>query len=81
MVSVALGACALPRSGDRALEGFGQLRVINWSEYIDPELIEGVQLQLGLNIDYQELWEDKILIPLNKGSIHAKESKGDKQGN
>jgi len=35
-----------------------QLRVLNWSEYIDPDLIAGVGAELGLGIDYQELWED-----------------------
>lgn len=56
--SVALGACALPRSGDRPLEGFGQLRVINWSEYIDPELLPVIEADLRFITDYQETYED-----------------------
>ncbi|MFT5269293.1 MAG: spermidine/putrescine transport system substrate-binding protein, partial [Acidimicrobiales bacterium] len=43
---------------DDVVTSDGRLAILNWSEYIDPELLEGVQLQLGLNIDYQELWED-----------------------
>lgn len=53
-----LGGCALPRSGDRSLEGFGMLRVINWSEYIDPELLPIIEAELGLAVDYQETYED-----------------------
>ncbi len=56
--SALLGACALPRSGDRSLEGFGTLRVINWSEYIDPELLPVIEADLGLSLNYQEIYED-----------------------
>lgn len=53
-----LGACALPRSGDRPLEGFDSLRVINWSEYIDPELLPVIEADLGFPISYEETYED-----------------------
>jgi spermidine/putrescine transport system substrate-binding protein len=43
---------------DDVVTSGGRLAILNWSEYLDPELLEGVQLQLGLDIDYQELWED-----------------------
>ncbi len=55
---VSLGACALPRSGDRILEGSGTLRVINWSEYIDPELLPVIAGELGFDVNYQETFED-----------------------
>lgn len=35
-----------------------ELRVLNWSEYVDPELLDGVAADIGHVIDYQELWED-----------------------
>lgn len=56
--SAFVGGCALPRSGDRPLEGFGTLQVINWSEYIDPELLPIIEADLGLTLNYQEIYED-----------------------
>lgn len=34
------------------------LRILNWSDYIDPELIGIVQTQLGIPVTYDELWTD-----------------------
>ncbi|MDW3175829.1 MAG: extracellular solute-binding protein [Acidimicrobiia bacterium] len=57
--SLALGACALPRSGDRPLDETGsRLIVVNWSEYIDPELLPVIESDLRLAVDYQETYED-----------------------
>ena len=37
-LAAGLGACALDAPNEASVSGFDRLRVINWSEYIDPEL-------------------------------------------
>lgn len=34
------------------------LRILNWSEYVDPALVDTVGAELGLSISYAEDWED-----------------------
>ncbi len=55
---LALAGCGAGAIADETVTSSSTLRVLNWSEYLDPELLETVQLQLGLNIDYVEEWED-----------------------
>lgn len=57
-----LGATAcVPRrtdSRDLALGNSSQLRMLNWSDYIDPDLVPDLEQAIGLPITYDELWED-----------------------
>ena len=41
-----------------AVTSSGLVRVLNWTEYLDPELLPTIEAQIGDTIDYQELWED-----------------------
>jgi spermidine/putrescine transport system substrate-binding protein len=49
--ALAAGAC---RSGDGLPDFSGQLRVLNWSDYIDGETVERFQQATGIPVDYVE---------------------------
>jgi len=49
------GGCALPSAGERPLTPTGELRVINWSEYIDPATVDRIRAELGIAIEYRDL--------------------------
>ena len=51
----ALGGCGLASTGDRALVSTSQLRIINWTEYIDPATVERIRAELGIAIEYRDL--------------------------
>ncbi|MGI8984878.1 MAG: ABC transporter substrate-binding protein [Acidimicrobiales bacterium] len=52
--AVALGAC---RSGDEGPTFSGQLRVLNWSDYIDDETVDRFARATGIDVDYVEGYE------------------------
>jgi spermidine/putrescine transport system substrate-binding protein len=52
--AVALGAC---RSGGGGAEFSGRLRVLNWSDYIDPETVERFEQATSVPVDYVEGYE------------------------
>ena len=53
-----LVGCGADGIADDPVTSSDQLRVLNWSEYIDPELLAAVDAQLDASISYEPLWED-----------------------
>jgi spermidine/putrescine transport system substrate-binding protein len=49
--ALAAGAC---RTGNDLPDFSGELRVLNWSDYIDPETVERFQQSTGIPVDYVE---------------------------
>lgn len=56
--AVALAGCGGGAVDDVSVTSSNRLRVLNWPEYVDPELLGPVSQGLGLSIDYVEDWED-----------------------
>jgi len=53
-----LGACGGGGLASEPVSTDGTLRVLNWPEYIDPDLVSQVAQQLGVDVGYEPLWED-----------------------
>ena len=53
-----LAGCA---SGGGASSGAGELRVFNWGEYIDPEVIEEFQAETGIKVIYEEFETNEVM--------------------
>lgn len=56
--ALALGGCVGGEIADTTVTSTSRLRVLNWPEYLDPELLGPLGERLGLSIDYVEDWED-----------------------
>ena len=54
----ALPGCVGGGVAPEAVTSSGLVRVLNWTEYLDPELLPTIEAQIGDTIVYQELWED-----------------------
>ena len=52
----ALGGCGGSKGGDA-----GELRVYNWGEYIDPDVIEEFQKETGIKVIYDEFETNEIM--------------------
>ena len=53
-----LGACGGGGLSEQSVSSSNRLRVLNWSEYLDPELLTQVDAMLASSVTYEELWED-----------------------
>ena len=65
--SSAFGAALLAGcAGEQTVVGvtsdqFGELRMRNWTDYIDPDLIPVIEQDLQIPLDYQESYESPLL--------------------
>lgn len=58
MAALTLTGCGGGSLQTDAVSNSGSLRVLNWPEYLDPELLGSVGDLLTVGIDYVESWED-----------------------
>lgn len=60
--AAASGCVASTRSAnlDLRAEDFGDIRIVNWPEYIDPDLIEPIAAAANLRVSYDEVYNDNV---------------------
>ncbi len=65
ILCLALAACmllAFAACGSKNTESDRELNVLNWGEYIDPELIEEFEEQTGIKVNYIELTSNEEML-------------------
>jgi putrescine transport system substrate-binding protein len=58
---LALGACSPKTEGDKAASGSTELRIYNWSDYIDPELLAEFTKETGIKVTYDTFDSNEVL--------------------
>ena len=59
--ALVLGALAACGKKDGNAEGAGELRVFNWGEYLDPDLIEQFEEETGIKVIYEEFETNEVM--------------------
>ncbi|MBQ6904272.1 MAG: spermidine/putrescine ABC transporter substrate-binding protein, partial [Lachnospiraceae bacterium] len=58
----ALSVTALAGCGSSGADtGAGELRVFNWGEYLDPEVIKGFESETGIKVIYEEFETNEVM--------------------
>ena len=58
LVVYAFTACG---GNSTASSGAGELRVFNWGEYLDPDLIEAFEEETGIKVIYEEFETNEVM--------------------
>jgi len=57
---LAVAACS-PKAGDKAAKPVGEVRIYNWSDYIDPMLLKRFTKETGIKVTYDTFDSNEVL--------------------
>jgi putrescine transport system substrate-binding protein len=60
-LALATAACSPKAGGDAGPQGGGALRIYNWSDYIDPGLLEQFTKETGIKVTYDTFDSNEVL--------------------
>ncbi len=59
--ALALAACSPKAEGEKSAAGGSELRIYNWSDYIDPELLAQFTKETGIKVTYDTFDSNEVL--------------------